>query len=68
MTSRASLALLLERALHPVAQLVQRVADVLFLLFGDFLEAGKERRHDAALAAEVAHAHFVQLTRGVRGG
>ena len=60
-----ALALFLERAFHAIAQLVQRIAGILLLLFRDFLEPREEGGHNAALAAEVAHAHFVQLTRGV---
>src|SRR5713226_8777315 len=63
---RDALRFFFERALHAIAQLVERVADVFFLLFRDFLEPREERRDQSALAAEVVDAHLVERSAVVR--
>ncbi len=58
-----ALALLLQFRLQPVAELVQRVADVLLLLPRHFLQAREESGDEPSLPSEVPDAQVVELVQ-----
>src|SRR5205823_3276230 len=60
--------LFLQLGFEAVAELVERVAGILLLLFRDFFEPREEGGDQTALAAEVVDAQRVQGGRGICRG